>query len=151
MARRGFGQVRKLPSGRWQASYVGPDGQRHNAPQTFQAKTDAAGWLAAPADRHRTRHLGQASPGPAAAAPTFAEYAARVIEHRASNGLRPSTERKYRGELAGHLAPAFGATRIDQVTVAQVNEWFASYGRRAPLGAGERLPAADHGDEDRDR
>ena len=52
-----------------------------------------------------------------------------MIEHRASNGLRPSTVRTYRGELAGHLAPAFGATRIDQVTVAQVNEWFASYGR----------------------
>ena len=83
-----------------------------------------------PADRHRTRHLGQASPEPSAAVPTFAEYAARVIAHRASNGLRPNTERKYRGLLAGHLMPAFGPTRIDQVTVAQVNEWFASYGRR---------------------
>ena len=46
-ARRGFGNLRKLPSGRWQASYVGPDGQRHNAPATFGTKTDAGGWLAA--------------------------------------------------------------------------------------------------------
>ena len=128
-ARRGFGKVRKLPSGRWQASYVGPDGQRHNATQTFQAKTDAAGWLAAQQTDIARGTWGKPAPARSAAAPTFAEYAARVIEHRASNGLRPSTVRTYRGELAGHLAPAFGATRIDQVTVAQVNEWFASYGR----------------------
>ena len=26
MARRAWGKLRKLPSGRWQASYIGPDG-----------------------------------------------------------------------------------------------------------------------------
>ena len=45
--RESFGAVRKLPSGRVQASYVGPDGLRHNAPQTFDTLTDARGWLAA--------------------------------------------------------------------------------------------------------
>ncbi len=43
--RRGFGYVRKLPSGRWQASYVGPDLVRRSAPHTFEAKADAEGWL----------------------------------------------------------------------------------------------------------
>ena len=43
--RRGFGYVRKLPSGRWQASFVGPDLARHSAPQTFETKGDAEGWL----------------------------------------------------------------------------------------------------------
>ena len=43
--RRGFGYVRKLPSGRWQASYLGPDLVRRTAPHTFEAKADAEGWL----------------------------------------------------------------------------------------------------------
>ncbi|WP_280449909.1 tyrosine-type recombinase/integrase [Nocardia brasiliensis] len=45
MARRRFGKVRKLPSGRYQASFIGPDGQRQNAPNTFRTKTDADRWL----------------------------------------------------------------------------------------------------------
>jgi hypothetical protein len=44
--RRRFGNVRRLPSGRFQASYVGPDGQRRTAPDTFRTKTDADRWLA---------------------------------------------------------------------------------------------------------
>ena len=43
--RRRFGWVRELPSGRFQASYWGPDGQRHNAPQTFAGKPAAERWL----------------------------------------------------------------------------------------------------------
>ena len=44
--RRGWGWIRKLPSKRYQASYVGPDLERHNAPITFTLKTDAERWLA---------------------------------------------------------------------------------------------------------
>src|SRR4051794_8922930 len=43
--RRRFGYVRRLPSGRWQASYVGTDGQRHVAEVTFPTRTDAGTWL----------------------------------------------------------------------------------------------------------
>jgi len=45
-SRRRFGKVRKLPSKRWQASYIGPDGERQYAPNTFRTKTDADRWLA---------------------------------------------------------------------------------------------------------
>ena len=45
--RRGFGGLRKLPSGRWQAYYSGPDGLRHLAPETFTVKIDGEAWLAA--------------------------------------------------------------------------------------------------------
>jgi hypothetical protein len=41
--RRHFGYVRALPSGRFHASYLGPDGLRRNAPNTFP--TDAQTWL----------------------------------------------------------------------------------------------------------
>jgi hypothetical protein len=43
--RRGWGRIRRLPSKRWQANYVGPDLMRHNAPHTFTAKMDAERWL----------------------------------------------------------------------------------------------------------
>lgn len=45
MARRTFGKIRKLPSGKFQASYIGPDGQRHNAPFTFPNRPSASRWL----------------------------------------------------------------------------------------------------------
>jgi len=44
--RRRFGTVRKLPSGRYQASFVGPSGKRQTAPDTFARKGDADRWLA---------------------------------------------------------------------------------------------------------
>jgi hypothetical protein len=47
MARkRRFGRVRRLPSGRFQARYLGPDGKDRPAPETFATKTDADLWLA---------------------------------------------------------------------------------------------------------
>lgn len=45
--RRRFGSVRRLPSGRWQASFAAPNGQRRYAPHTFRTKTDADRWLVA--------------------------------------------------------------------------------------------------------
>lgn len=45
--RRRFGAVRRLPSGRWQASYQAPDGTRRTAPATFATKTDADRWVSA--------------------------------------------------------------------------------------------------------
>jgi len=44
--RRGFGAIRRLPSKRYQASYLGPDLARYVGPKTFQARIDAEGWLA---------------------------------------------------------------------------------------------------------
>jgi hypothetical protein len=42
--RRHFGSVRKLPSGRYQASYW-HEGERHAASHTFTAKAAAQAWL----------------------------------------------------------------------------------------------------------
>ncbi|WP_205859645.1 hypothetical protein [Phycicoccus flavus] len=44
--RNGSGNTRKLPSGRWQARYLGPDMVRHIGPKTFQTTGDAQDWLA---------------------------------------------------------------------------------------------------------
>ena len=42
--KRQFGNVRQLPSGRWQAFYRYAE-QRHKAHTTFETKMDAEGWL----------------------------------------------------------------------------------------------------------
>jgi hypothetical protein len=44
--KRRFGRVRRLPSGRWQARYKGPDGIDCPAGCTFDSKADAERWLA---------------------------------------------------------------------------------------------------------
>ncbi len=41
MKLRAWGTLRRLPSGKWQASYVGPDLTRHTAPITYTARMDA--------------------------------------------------------------------------------------------------------------
>jgi hypothetical protein len=45
IGRRGFGTVRRLPSGRYQAGYVGRDGARVYAPDTFVSERAADAWL----------------------------------------------------------------------------------------------------------
>ena len=47
MSRRSFGAVQRQRSGRWRASYTGPDGHRHSGPVTWTHRTDAEAWLAA--------------------------------------------------------------------------------------------------------
>lgn len=44
-SRRTFGNVYKLPSGRYRASYLAPDGQRRAGPSTFPTVADADAWL----------------------------------------------------------------------------------------------------------
>ncbi len=44
--KRRFGRVRRLPSGRWQSRYKGPDGIDRPAGRTFDSKADAERWLA---------------------------------------------------------------------------------------------------------
>ncbi|MCX6495149.1 MAG: DpnII family type II restriction endonuclease [Actinobacteria bacterium] len=43
--KRSFGYIRKLPSGRFQASYVGPDGKRYFGPGSYRARKDANEWI----------------------------------------------------------------------------------------------------------
>ena len=126
--RRDFGKIRKLPSGRYHGSYVGPDGHRHNAPATFGTKTDANGWL-----RGQQTDIARGTWGKPAPArrevPRFAAYAASWLANRP---LRGRSVREYRSVLHGHLVPAFGPMRLDAITPLAVREWHASYGTRTP-------------------
>jgi integrase len=130
MGKRTFGSITKLPSGRYRARYVGPDLQRHNAPETFTARMDAEAWLAA--ERKLTEDAENwRSPRERLAAVratreaerkrTFSVYAEDWLEHRP---LSPSTRYKYRRLLDRHLLPAFGDKPLTSITRADVTTWY---------------------------
>ena len=100
--RASWGKIRTLPSGRMQASYVGPDDTRYNAPMTFDTKGDAEDWLAGvrgeiardvwmpPHEKAELR---------AEQSRTLAEYAATwLVERTNARGdhLRPRTVDEYK-------------------------------------------------------
>jgi len=122
-ARRRFGRVRKLPSGRWQARYPGPDGRDRTAPQTFGAKTDAARFLvAAEADLGRGTWL-----DPTRGAVRLSDYADAWIGTRTVAGrpLRPRTVADYRALMARHITPSLGRLPLADVTPERVRLWHA--------------------------
>jgi integrase len=116
--KRAFGRIRKLPSGRFQARYLGPDGVDRPAPHTFATKTDADNWLA---DRQSEVRAGRWR-DPDAGAVNFGDYARRWIEER---GLAPTTEELYRRLLRLHLLPTFRAVDLDEITPPAVRTWRA--------------------------
>ncbi|OBA65742.1 integrase [Mycolicibacterium elephantis] len=135
---RRFGKMRHLPSGRWQASYVGPDRQRHLAPRTFKAKADGEAWLR---DRQKEILLDiwemptpADEPDGSAPGVTFATYADRWLANRMIKGrpIRPRTRQHYSQLLDTHLLPTFGKRPIATITMSQVDRWYASTATDTP-------------------
>lgn len=130
-SRRGFGHVRRLASGRYQTSYIGPDKQRHNAPATFDAKIDAESWLAL---ENRLIALGEWTPPelrirPKEKALTLVEYAETWWTERT---LKPTTRSHYRSILDRDLLPVFGDIALQGITPESVRTWHARYGTSKP-------------------
>ena len=113
---RRFGWVRKLPSGRHQASYLGPDGLRRYARETFATKTDATTWLSGvETDMARGDWT-----DPLLAKITLAEYGARWIkERKLSVRTREEHERTFRL----HISPFLGATSLGEIGTDTVRTW----------------------------
>ncbi|MGC4960071.1 tyrosine-type recombinase/integrase [Gordonia sp. DT101] len=126
-SKRGFGNIRRLPSGRYQARYTGPDGVEHKAPKTFAAKIDAEAWLS---DRRREidRDLWNPTAADRDVAPTFGPYADEWLETRTVRGrpLKTRTRDHYRELLDLHVLPTFADKRLDQITPASVRTWHAT-------------------------
>ena len=127
--KRSFGGIRRLPSGRYQANYTGPDTVLHKAPSTFDTRDDAEAWLV---DVRRAISRGEWSPDPATkrARPlTFEDYASRWLERRT---LKPRTRSHYRNLIDQHLSPTFGRMALRSITAEDVATWHHQLGEARP-------------------
>ena len=131
-SRRGFGAIRRLPSRRYQASYLGPDLVRYPAPRTFETREDAQGWLIA---ERRIAEGGDWAP-PAARQQaaskglTLREYAPPALRRRRIRGepLKPRTLVLYEGLLDRVILPELGDVPIHTIGRADVEHWHDQLG-----------------------
>jgi hypothetical protein len=114
---RRFGLIRKLPSGRFQASYLGPDGLRRAAPTTYETKRDAEQFLV----RVEAAMMSDEWTDPIRAKVVLGDYAERWITERA--GLRPRTVQLYRWLWTKHIGPYLGPVQLGQLSAAMVRQW----------------------------
>lgn len=113
-ARRQFGRIRKLPSGRWQARYPDGSGRVIAAPTTFGSKADASRFLAqVQADLERGQWR-----DPRSGQVTFADWAEEWL--RSNPSKRSTTAARDRVVLQTHFVPALGPRRIGSITPAHV-------------------------------
>jgi hypothetical protein len=116
---RRFGNVRKLPSGRFQARYPGLDGQTRTAPETFSRKSDAERYLTLIEAQMARREWTD----PDRAKVRLDDYAERWIAHRAN--LRPRTVQLYSWVLGRHIMPDLGAV-VGRLDPQMIREWRAN-------------------------
>jgi integrase len=116
---RRFGNVRKLPSGRYQIRYPGSDGRIRTGKETYARKGDA--------DRALVVIEGQLMSGdwtdPEHGKVKLGDYAATWITQRP--GLRPRTVDLYRWVLKKHIAPQLGGVPVGKLSTSLVREWRA--------------------------
>ena len=116
---RRFGNLRKLPSGRFQVRYPGPDGRLRTGPETYATKGVA--------ERALVIIEGQIARGdwvdPERGKVTVRDYADRWIAQRPN--LRPRSVELYRWLLGRHITPYLGGVPLGKVTTALVREWRA--------------------------
>jgi integrase len=141
MARRYFGSIRKLPSGRFQASYKAPDGKRHAAPMTFDSRQYADAWLSGVrTDIQRDRWLPPNQDHDPVIIPSnvpdFGDYAAAWL---AGRDLSPSTRLLYENTMRKQLLPTFEDVPLSAITPAMVRDWHAKL--RTQTGPTQRASA----------
>ncbi|MCX4469116.1 tyrosine-type recombinase/integrase [Micromonospora sp. NBC_01655] len=111
--------MRKLPSGRYQARYPGPDGRMRNAPETFSRKSDADRYLTLVEAQMVRREWVD----PDLAKVKLDDYARRWIEQRPN--LRPRTVHLYGWLLEKHIVPHLGGTELGRLDTPMVRDWRA--------------------------
>ncbi|MEU7889281.1 site-specific integrase [Microbispora bryophytorum] len=116
---RRFGNIRKLPSGRYQIRYPGPDGQIRSGSETYERKGDA--------ERALSLVEAQIIKGewtdPDRGKVKLRDYAENWISQRP--GLRPRTVDLYRWLLNKHITPHLGGVQLGKLSTAMIRQWRA--------------------------
>lgn len=129
--KRRFGNVRKLPSGRFQARYTGPDGLPRKAPNSFDTKRAAEQWLVeTEAELIRGSWI-----DPDAGSVTLTEYAERWVKER---DLKARTREEYERHLRLHVTPHLGMHPLNEISAPRVRDWRAG---RLAQGVGKSTVA----------
>ncbi len=129
-SRRDFGNIRKLPSGRFQASYW-HDGRRHTADQTFASRGDAGAWLSTV----KTDIVRAGWVDPRGGRRPLEEYATSWMNRRPDLGAR--TRDKYQGLLDRHILPRFGQAELGSLRTSAIRGWWADLASRHPSTAAD--------------
>ncbi len=126
--RRQFGNIRKLPSRRWQARYEVEGGRSVAAPTSFATKADAARWLAGV----ETERAKGTWVDPLAGRTTLDEYARAWLLGHAR--LAKRTREIYESQLRLHVlpeidpvVPALGSVALADLTPALVRQWYGAF------------------------
>lgn len=114
--RRRFGNIRKLPSGRYQATYIGPDGFRRSGPRTFKTDADARRWLTlTEADVLKGEWV-----APEGSEILLAPYAERWLRERK---LAPKTREIYESIYNLNIKGYLGHLALGAIKPATVRTW----------------------------
>jgi integrase len=132
--KRLFGYIRKLPSGRHQASYVGPDGKRYFGPGSYRARKDANEWLSRrqveiqseqwvpPSQRKSVDLIAEGATSSATLASVLEEFLATKLT-KSAKPLRENTKDYYR-RVARSALSTFEHVPLSSITKEQVDEWY---------------------------
>ncbi len=117
MARRQFGTIRQLPSGRFQARFREPQTRQViPAPFTFLTRGEASRWLSmAEADLLRGERIERYVP-----TVTLIDYAPTWLNDRI---LRPRTVELYEGLLEHHILPVLGQYELGALNPPLIRSW----------------------------
>ena len=128
---RRFGNLRKLPSGRLQIRYPGPDGRIRTGPETYERKSDAERALVL----IEAQIASSSWTDPERGKIKLSDYASVWIAERP--GLRPRTMDLYRWLLRKHIMPYLGGVPVGKMSTRLVREW-----RAALIGNGVSVSVA---------
>ncbi len=126
--RRGWGHISRQRSGRYQASYIGPDLIRHCAPKTFTARMDAEYWLAS--ERRLIERDEWTSPRKRVEDVVvqhirLSEYGQTWIEQR---NVKPRTRIGYQALFDNLIKPTLGRVALVHLTPESIRTWHAALG-----------------------
>ena len=123
--KRTFGEVSRLPSGRYRIRYSAEDGRRVSAPNTFATKGEADRWLTL----RRAELLKADWTATVTGTRSFGDYAQTWLTQRQ---LKPRTRAHYRNLLDKQILPTFARTPLRSISPTMVRGWYASLSPDTP-------------------